>query len=105
MMNPKGIVVGVAIAVAALTSSTASFAESPKLEINKAATENKVALKPPLPAYACGLFSCDYLVERVNPFRRDPQGYCRQKYGGSAFVHRVWGIPFCALPYNPRSVA
>ena len=104
-MNPKGIVVGFAITVTALTSSTASFAESLKLDLDKSVIENNVALAPPVNACGISASTCDYLVERVNIFRRDPQGYCRQKYGGSAFVRRVWGIPFCALPYNPRRVA
>lgn len=53
------------------------------------------------PAFACVNGSpCDYLYERVNIFMRDPQGYCRRKYGSDAYVRRIWGIPFCALPYD-----
>jgi hypothetical protein len=61
--------------------------------------EGKV-MNPPVFPCAPGTV-CDYLVERVNIFNLNPDSYCKSKWGRDAYTRRVWGIPFCALPYDP----
>jgi len=69
------------------------------LNIHKA--EAKVTTPPII---TCTGLNCTYLVERVNMFERNPDAYCKKKWGSQAFVHRILVIyPFCALPYNPKN--
>ena len=86
--------------VFASSKNSAQMAESDALIDN---TKLARAFQPP--AFGCSRYSpCDYLYEPVSIFMRDPEGYCRRKYGGDAYVRRILGIPFCALPYDRRRV-
>jgi len=94
----------IGMALSANGSSAEAYQQSQNHK-DSAAKVDLVAGAINSPFTVCGVFGhCDYLYERVNIFRRDPQGYCKQRYGGDAYVRRIWGIPFCALPYNRRNV-